>query len=215
MLLFSQNDQSTLSKIVHKIHLNLRSIRKGALQHYSCCGVDDNNLMLLSGHKRKDTLLRYLGWRVASGEATRSAAQRLELAQEKDITDEDEEESLDNEEALDEEDIGGAGETDWLNGGKMEGLKMGCHSGYLGVKGRRTKSSPFSTNFSTNSKHHTPFFFRCPKSSDLSLKPSQSSFFQNRGRSTLKHARISLSKQLFPLQNKLLTKSRSVTPTRG
>jgi hypothetical protein len=83
--------------------------------------------------------------------------------------------SLDNEEALDEEDIGGAGETDWLNGGKMEGLKMGCHSGYLGVKGRRTKSSPFSTNFSTNSKHHTPFFFRCPKSSDLSLKPSQSS----------------------------------------
>jgi hypothetical protein len=47
--------------------------------------------MLLLGKKRKDTLMRYLGWRVASGEATRSAAQRLELAQEKDITDEDEE----------------------------------------------------------------------------------------------------------------------------
>ena len=47
--------------------------------------------MLLSGHKRKDTLLRYLGWGAASGEATRAAVRRLKLLNNDNGSNDDEE----------------------------------------------------------------------------------------------------------------------------
>jgi hypothetical protein len=91
--------------------------------------------MLLSGHKRKDTLLRYLGWGAASGEATRAAVRRLKLLNNDDGSNDDEESSGDEGSSGDE--IIGGGEI------KFDGLKMSLWSGEKGVKGRRVDGIPW------------------------------------------------------------------------
>jgi hypothetical protein len=53
--------------------LNLRSVRRGALLRAAACGVTDDELQLLSGHKRRDTLMRYLGWGQMSSTMGRAA----------------------------------------------------------------------------------------------------------------------------------------------
>ena len=58
---------------------SVRSIRRGALVHLANCGVKDDHLQLLSGHKRRDTLLRYLNWGGASSEAALAAKERAKL----------------------------------------------------------------------------------------------------------------------------------------
>jgi integrase len=42
--------------------LTTRSIRRGALQAMAKNGVDEATLMHFSGHKDRNTLLRYLDW---------------------------------------------------------------------------------------------------------------------------------------------------------
>eukprot|EP00760_Papus_ankaliazontas_P016007 PhM_4_TR16751/c0_g1_i3/m.26827 len=73
-------DQQVLSRALAELpDHSLRSIRKGSLTFLADCGVDDSALQLVSGHKRKDTLLRYLGWGQRSSEAERSALHRAQL----------------------------------------------------------------------------------------------------------------------------------------
>ena len=59
----------------------VRALRRGALQAMSTAGVSTETLMLFSGHKRLDTLLRYLNWGAEAGERAgqaRAAAQHLD-----------------------------------------------------------------------------------------------------------------------------------------
>lgn len=75
--LFTKADQTTLSAIVNKdATLSLRSIRRGALVHFSAHGVSDHHLMLASGHKKRETLQRYLSWGHHCGEARDAAHAR-------------------------------------------------------------------------------------------------------------------------------------------
>ncbi len=76
--IWSRTDQAHLATLVATDGLNLRSIRRGALLHYASKGVSDDHLQLLSGHKRKDTLLRYLGWGRHSSTADEAAQVRAE-----------------------------------------------------------------------------------------------------------------------------------------
>eukprot|EP00760_Papus_ankaliazontas_P016704 PhM_4_TR16822/c1_g1_i1/m.47838/K06961/KRR1; ribosomal RNA assembly protein len=55
--------------------------RKGAIIFLANCGVEDNALQLVSGHKRRDTLLRYLEWGQRSSEAENSALLRARAVQ--------------------------------------------------------------------------------------------------------------------------------------
>eukprot|EP00760_Papus_ankaliazontas_P016058 PhM_4_TR16755/c1_g1_i1/m.26694 len=72
-------DQNTLSKAVRELpDHSLRSIRKGSLTFLADCGVDDASLQLISGHRRKDTLMRYLGWGKRSSEAQTAALKRAQ-----------------------------------------------------------------------------------------------------------------------------------------
>jgi integrase len=48
--------------------LEQRSVRRGALQHMADSGVPDETLLLFSGHKRLETLKRYLDWGRKGGE---------------------------------------------------------------------------------------------------------------------------------------------------
>lgn len=64
-----------------KIHrLTLRSVRKGSLQHQASLGVSDEALRLLSGHRRMETLQRYLGWGHHSADAAKAARERYEAS---------------------------------------------------------------------------------------------------------------------------------------
>ena len=60
--LFAPKHQAWISSAVKAYGLDVRSIRRGSLQHLASLGASDEQLRLLSGHKRMDTLLRYLGW---------------------------------------------------------------------------------------------------------------------------------------------------------
>ena len=74
--LWTEGEQRSLSSLVSDHGLCLRSIRRGALLWNADKGVDDHQLQLLSGHKRMDTLMRYLGWGKASSSAKKAAAER-------------------------------------------------------------------------------------------------------------------------------------------
>tara|TARA_B110000093_G_scaffold168994_1_gene196568 strand:+ start:87 stop:3518 length:3432 start_codon:yes stop_codon:yes gene_type:complete len=78
--LFTTADQARLSTVVNAIPgLDLRAVRKGALTFFADAGVSDFMLQQLSGHKRRDTLLRYLGWGRRSSEASSAANVRADL----------------------------------------------------------------------------------------------------------------------------------------
>lgn len=75
--LFSGPDQARVAASVKSFKgCTLRSFRRGALLHLASRGVGDSDLMLLSGHKQKSTLLRYLGWGVESASARAAAFTR-------------------------------------------------------------------------------------------------------------------------------------------
>lgn len=80
--MFTTADQARVGKAVKEVaRCTLRSFRRGALVYLAQCGVSDANLQLLSGHKRRETLLRYLGIGALSSSAVtaaraRTAAQR-------------------------------------------------------------------------------------------------------------------------------------------
>ena len=78
--LFTVAEQVTLSKEIAKLpgH-SLRSIRRGALTYLAQCGVEESHLQLVSGHKRRRTLLEYLGWGAFSSDAIASADHRAEV----------------------------------------------------------------------------------------------------------------------------------------
>lgn len=172
---FSGNDQSRLSLAVRNLKddvngINLRSFRRGSLMHLASLGVSDGDLMMLSGHKRPDTLLRYLNWGEFSASAAAAAANRAKLlAEAADRMDGDAEvfyESDDDDEFT--ELVAGAGETlpDELRFVKPS--RMGLRSGFCGPKGRRiqgpVKVFPLAPPFhdlyhGTESKQEDPSLF--------------------------------------------------------
>jgi hypothetical protein len=117
--LFTPSDQASLSKLfaadtheMESTRYGLRSIRKGSLQWLASLGVTEENLKLLSGHRRTDTLLRYLGWGRFSAASASAALERDRL----------------------EDKVTGSGvdPPDFI-----EGPKMGLYSGHYGHRGRR------------------------------------------------------------------------------
>eukprot|EP00760_Papus_ankaliazontas_P005930 PhM_4_TR1280/c2_g2_i7/m.7264 len=108
--LFSVGAQSTLSQAISKLSdASLRSIRRGALTWFAQAGVSDDHLQLLSGHVRRDTLLRYLEWGLRSSSAIEAANQRTALVN-----------------------VSGAG-------GDPHPTFVGPHAGFSGISGRRVK----------------------------------------------------------------------------
>ncbi|MDP3762440.1 MAG: hypothetical protein Q8R01_18200, partial [Ramlibacter sp.] len=68
--------QALLSAAIGATGHNLRSIRRGRLLHDASLGIGDGDLQLLPGHKRVDTLMRYLGWGRLSATARKAAVAR-------------------------------------------------------------------------------------------------------------------------------------------
>lgn len=123
--LFTLNNQKQLAAATKAVGLTVRSIRRGALTHAARNGVGDNELRLLSGHKREDTLMRYLGWGALSASRVQAANERARLAG-----------------------TGvpvGAGDADdaeEYTGAATEAPNMGLFSGRNGDKGRRIEQPP-------------------------------------------------------------------------
>jgi hypothetical protein len=146
--LFTVGEQATLSSVIKEAGFNLRSIRRGSLVWLASLGVADENLRLLSGHKRVDTLLRYLGWGKYSAAAHAAALAREHAT------------------------VTGAG-TRGVTGGcdagpdtpdfLVEPPKMGPLSGRCGLKGRRIaalahfipKKAPSKRDLGTEVAHDT------------------------------------------------------------
>ncbi|CUF10151.1 TATE DNA transposon, putative [Bodo saltans] len=114
--LFTETEQRSLASIVRDTGAHdVRAIRRGRLQHLAACGASNEELRLLSGHKRVDTLLRYLGWGLYSSSAAVAALAREQA------------------------EIQAAAVT----GGEAPcPTKMGPFSGYCGQVGRRVQRPP-------------------------------------------------------------------------
>jgi hypothetical protein len=125
--LFTTRDQAVLAGVIGALQghgddlprLNLRSIRRGSVLHLAASGVRDVELQLLTGHKRMETLLRYLGWGRESTTMREAAATRQEQVIIR----------------------GGGTDTPTLPT-QQQPPKMGPCSGYTGIKGRRTLPPP-------------------------------------------------------------------------
>ena len=62
---------------------SVRALRRGALQAMAKSGASEATLMLFSGHKRVDTLMRYLNWGAEAGARqiqAQQAAAHLQVA---------------------------------------------------------------------------------------------------------------------------------------
>jgi hypothetical protein len=122
--LFTLREQAALAASVGALNddseatgkLTLRSIRRGALLQAAACGVTDDELQLLSGHKRRDTLMRYLGWGQHSSTMHKAAERRAEKTT-----------------------VAGGSES---LPSEHQGPIMGLYSGYTGLKGRRVAQQP-------------------------------------------------------------------------
>ena len=116
-ILFAKSDQQQTANAIKRMgkNLSLRSMRKGALTHAAMNGVSESSIQLLSGHKRRDTLLRYLGWGKHSP-AAKNAAQ----------------------EVADKTLCGGGTDIEEI----MRPPKMGLRSGFCGRQGRRVEPPP-------------------------------------------------------------------------
>lgn len=129
--LFTTSHQAALAGVISRLQgrddglprLGLRSIRRGAVMHQAANGVPDVELLHLTGHKRLETLLRYLGWGRASA-TMRSAAEARHKSNQ----------------------VRGAGANDQESRTSLSPAqqppKMGPHSGYKGIKGRRVPPPP-------------------------------------------------------------------------
>ena len=154
--LFSTAEQQALSAVVGAIpagsvaepglqarKLNLRAVRRGRLQALAADGCSNEELRLLSGHRREDTLLRYLGWGRWSASAAAAAASRQDK----------EDQQLPSQGST----IGGG-----VGGGRdpLEPPKMGPWSGRAGQSGRRIRTPPSGLPL------------KAPSSRDLGLSPN-------------------------------------------
>jgi len=122
--LFSLHDQATLSHAIAAVaqgtgRLNLRSVRRGAIQDAAQRGLSDADVMRLSGHRRLDTLYRYLGWGIGSHTAKHAAIRRYQAAVPR----------------------GGGADAVAMPPGAQP-PKMGLHSGFTGARGRRVEAPP-------------------------------------------------------------------------
>ena len=142
-MLFSPAEQQRLSVLVNSCGFGLRSIRKGRLSSLANAGASSTELQLLSGHKRLDTLYRYLGWGVFSADARRAAISRDQREQATAG------EPMEAELVVDEDGI------DWT----PDGPRMGPHSGYAGLRGQRIAAPPVRLSQ------------KAPKRRDLGLIP--------------------------------------------
>ena len=160
--LFSPADQARLSRAMKQVDgCDLRSIRRGSLMHNASLGVDDKDLQLLSGHRRTDTLMRYLGWGVNSSTAATAAARRASKIGEYDSDDDIdpdgsgidtgelmrfamESASPDQEEAQTDENPAGGSASDFPTRVLVLPPKMGRYSGRTGHLGQRVASPPSS-----------------------------------------------------------------------
>eukprot|EP00760_Papus_ankaliazontas_P005764 PhM_4_TR1275/c0_g1_i10/m.84717 len=80
--LFSTRHQEKLAKELRRLPGHTaRSIRKGALNFLADSGVGNSNLCLVSGHKREDTLKRYLQWGQNDSDARKAALERSKLVE--------------------------------------------------------------------------------------------------------------------------------------
>jgi hypothetical protein len=128
--LFTKRDQAVLSAHIATCQqdprggrLTLRSIRRGALLRAAACGVTDDELQLLSGHKRRETLMRYLGWGQQSSTMSKAAERRADKMK-----------------AVAPVAPVGAGD-DYIPR-EHQAPVMGRFSGYTGFKGQRVKPKP-------------------------------------------------------------------------
>jgi len=165
--MFSAADQDRLARATRTIPgCTLRSFRRGAITHAADCGVLDADLQLLSGHKRRDTLLRYLGWGRTSASAKVAAHARAAATRVRARVQSDDVEDVDTDDDDDSINAGGHEDDEYIEifGGGCEarndddvdvavvnaggdpnrsGLKhlrpakMGLRSGYCGDEGRR------------------------------------------------------------------------------
>ena len=131
--IWTKEDQAALSNAIRKLkretgeNLSLRSIRRGSLQYLSQCGVPTAQIQLLSGHKKRSTLLIYLGLGEKETEASTAAEQRAAIVQ-----------------AARDADLSGnlvEGEPT-RGGGLARPMPMTILSGYAGEKGRRRQAWP-------------------------------------------------------------------------
>ena len=118
---FTVRHQSAVSKAIAKLypdHHSVRSLRRGRLVTLADQGMTDLDLQQLSGHKKKSTLMRYLGWghHSCDGKRTAKEAARADEAAVKKV-------------------LGGAA-TD------VKGMWAGANSGLRGVAGKRRQETP-------------------------------------------------------------------------
>ena len=132
--IWSEADQALLSRQVGALNkkcpdsgarITLRSIRRGSLITLSQASATERELMLLSGHKRRSTLLLYLGLGTQFKEAEIAAATRQEKLHA----------------------IQSGGEEQQISGGELEATKhrpmaTGIYSGHAGPSGRRRAAPP-------------------------------------------------------------------------
>lgn len=117
--LFTEAQQRVVSKAITKLFPgthSVRSIRRGRLVTLADAGVTDETLKVLSGHKKMETLHRYLGFGHKSSDAA-AAASKIASAEHSAA-------------------VRGAGPTD------SKGMWVGRHSGLRGHKGQRVQAPP-------------------------------------------------------------------------
>ena len=140
--LFTQRDQRCLSEAVKKVDLELRSIRRGSLMHLAQHGIGDSYLQLLSGHKRLDTLHRYLGWGTHSSTAIKAASRRDDAATKGAGRTFVEPPRMDIHSDVGNHELPYISFTERTEGAGVEPPKMGLHSGFSGMEGRRIARPP-------------------------------------------------------------------------
>ena len=115
--------QSILSREVNAIpDHSLRSIRRGSLMWLAACGATDRMLQLASGHRRHDTLMRYLGWGFYSSEATAAARERAAL--------------------MNDSSPRGGDDAPTVAAARRHPTWMGVHANLVGQSGRRVRKPP-------------------------------------------------------------------------
>jgi hypothetical protein len=118
--LFFASHKRTVGAVLGALGHTSRAIRRGALCHLAGLGMPDDQLIIISGHRRMDTLHRYLGWGLHSSSSAKAAYDAANL--------------------LAGEASPRAGEPERVP--REEPPKMGLHSGKKGLRGQRVASPP-------------------------------------------------------------------------
>ena len=129
--IFSLQDQGQLALLLKANNLCCRSVRRGSLLHLASLGTQDVALQLLSGHKKKETLMRYLGWGAHSATAKQAALDRGELLGG----------AVDEELSHPTEEVFGKLRQQFEHA-KNQKLQMSKYSGFCGRKGMRIATPP-------------------------------------------------------------------------